>query len=186
MHRLPKTSSDSGPVNWLRPSTTYTRRRLSTGKYFRPTNATRALLGVSDIKPDNILLDDEGHAHLTDFNVAIHYSERRLHTSVAGSMAYMAPEVLARKFHRSIIMINTAHHMIFSGKGYTWHIDYWSLGVTMWEMLFHRRPFDGKSSEKLTASIVQASLKLPSNAHDICSPEGHHLLQSVSVLGSSC
>jgi len=50
----------------------------------------------SDIKPDNILLDAHGHVHLTDFNVAIHYSERRLHTSVAGSMAYMAPEILAR------------------------------------------------------------------------------------------
>lgn len=48
----------------------------------------------SDIKPDNILLDARGHAHLTDFNVAIHYSERRLHTSVAGSMAYMAPQVV--------------------------------------------------------------------------------------------
>lgn len=48
-----------------------------------------------DIKPDNILLDSEGHVHLTDFNVAIHYSEKRLHTSVAGSMAYMAPEILA-------------------------------------------------------------------------------------------
>ena len=55
-------------------------------------------LFVRDIKPDNILLDDMGHAHITDFNVAIHYSERRLHTSVAGSMAYMAPDILASKF----------------------------------------------------------------------------------------
>lgn len=54
------------------------------------------ILTCSDIKPDNILLDAQGHVHLTDFNVAIHYSERRLHTSVAGSMAYMAPEILAR------------------------------------------------------------------------------------------
>lgn len=45
----------------------------------------------SDLKPDNILLDERGNAHLTDFNIAIHFSERRL-TGVAGSMAYMAPE----------------------------------------------------------------------------------------------
>lgn len=44
---------------------------------------------TSDIKPDNILLDEKGHAHLTDFNIAVHFTERRALTSVAGSMAYM-------------------------------------------------------------------------------------------------
>lgn len=49
------------------------------------------LFPSSDIKPDNILLDERGNAHLTDFNIAVHFGERKL-TGVAGSMAYMAPE----------------------------------------------------------------------------------------------
>lgn len=42
-----------------------------------------------DLKPDNILLDEKGNAHITDLNIAVHYSERRMLTGVAGSMAYM-------------------------------------------------------------------------------------------------
>ncbi|CAA7265535.1 unnamed protein product [Cyclocybe aegerita] len=106
-----------------------------------------------DLKPDNILLDAMGHAHVTDFNVAIHYSERRLHTSVAGSMAYMAPQVVNKK-------------------GYSWQIDWWSLGITAYELLFHKRPFDGRNSEKMTQSIMKDSLQFPEDATTRCSDHG--------------
>ena len=96
-----------------------------------------------DLKPDNVLLDAMGHVHLTDFNVAIHYSDRRMHTSVAGSLAYMAPEIFARK-------------------GYTWCVDWWSLGVVAWELFFHRRPFDHRTSERMQAAILKDPIKLPS------------------------
>jgi len=113
-----------------------------------------------DLKPDNILISEAGHAHLTDFNVAIHYSERRLHTSVAGSMAYMAPEVIGRK-------------------GYTWYIDWWSLGVTAYELLFQKRPFDGRTTEKMTNSITKDLLTFPDDALSKCSPDGMNFLTSL-------
>lgn len=100
--------------------------------------------------------------HSTDFNVAIHYSERRLHTSVAGSMAYMAPEVVGKR-------------------GYTWNIDWWSLGVTVYELLFHKRPFDGRNAEKMTDSILNDSLEFPGDAKSKCSPEGIKLVRGVSL-----
>lgn len=96
------------------------------------------------------MLDSDGHAHLTDFNVAIHYSERRLHSSVAGSMAYMAPQVVGRQ-------------------GYSWQIDWWSLGVTAYELLFNKRPFEGRTSDKMRNAIMKDPLVFPDDAPQRCS-----------------
>jgi serine/threonine kinase 32 len=106
-----------------------------------------------DLKPDNILLDEKGHAHITDLNIAVHYSERRLLTGVAGSMAYMAPEVLTKK-------------------GYTYTIDWWSLGVCAYELIFGKRPFRGKTNSDLTHAITRESLRFPEDAQSKCSREG--------------
>ncbi|KAL4063180.1 kinase-like protein [Scleroderma citrinum] len=111
-----------------------------------------------DLKPDNILLDARGHAHLTDFNIAVHFSERRPLTGVAGSMAYMAPEILAKR-------------------GYTYTIDWWSLGVCAYELLFGRRPFRGKTNTELTHSISRDHLRFPEDADRKCSRAGIQALK---------
>ncbi|UZJ53834.1 hypothetical protein CBS101457_003154 [Exobasidium rhododendri] len=105
-----------------------------------------------DLKPDNVLLDEKGHAHLTDFNIAVHFSTRRPLTSVAGSMAYMAPEVLAKR-------------------GYLSSVDWWSLGVMAYELLFGRRPFRGKTNSALTHSILNDRCNFPDKVETIVSAE---------------
>ncbi|KAJ3318019.1 hypothetical protein HDU76_000955 [Blyttiomyces sp. JEL0837] len=95
-----------------------------------------------DLKPDNVLLDENGHATLTDFNIAVRYRDEKPLTAVAGSMAYMAPEVLSRK-------------------GYFNAIDWWSLGVVAYELIFGQRPFRGKTNEELTQSILEDHISIP-------------------------
>ncbi|PWN98461.1 kinase-like protein [Tilletiopsis washingtonensis] len=113
-----------------------------------------------DLKPDNVLLDEKGHAHLTDFNIAVHFSPKRPLSSVAGSMAYMAPEVLAKR-------------------GYLSTVDWWSLGVTAYELLFGRRPFRGKTNSALTHSILHDRCPFPENVDSIVSREGMSAIRAL-------
>ncbi|TKY89623.1 hypothetical protein EX895_001408 [Sporisorium graminicola] len=113
-----------------------------------------------DLKPDNVLLDEKGHAHLTDFNIAVHFSPRRPLTSIAGSMAYMAPEVLTKR-------------------GYLSSVDWWSLGVVAYELLFGRRPFRGKTNSALTHSILNDRCTFPENVETIVSRETVSCIKSL-------
>ncbi|KAF3492336.1 Serine/threonine/dual specificity protein kinase, catalytic domain [Arthroderma uncinatum] len=93
-----------------------------------------------DVKPDNILLDSEGHVHLADFNVASDFKPSKPLTSRSGTMAYLAPEV-------------------FQGGGYISNVDWWSLGVTFYECIYNKRPFEGRSHNALSEAIMRSQPK---------------------------
>uniref|UniRef100_A0A1A9ZY29 Protein kinase domain-containing protein n=1 Tax=Glossina pallidipes TaxID=7398 RepID=A0A1A9ZY29_GLOPL len=80
-----------------------------------------------DVKPDNILLDSCGHAHLTDFNIATRLAKDGLACSMSGTKPYMAPEVFMCALDELA--------------GYTFPVDWWSLGVVAYEMRANIRPF---------------------------------------------
>ncbi|KAK9760077.1 Serine/threonine kinase [Basidiobolus ranarum] len=94
-----------------------------------------------DIKPDNILLDQAGHAHLTDFNIAIVYNDKPL-WSRSGTYNYMAPEM-------------------FSAHGYSTTVDWWSLGVVFYEAIYGQRPFTFDNVEKVREAIQLAEIPFP-------------------------
>ncbi|MBN3281408.1 ST32A kinase, partial [Polyodon spathula] len=74
-----------------------------------------------DIKPDNILLDEQGHVHITDFNIAAQVKEEMRATSVAGTKPYMAPEMF--------------QPFVGGCASYSFAVDWWSLGITAYELL---------------------------------------------------
>ncbi|KAL6078591.1 hypothetical protein STEG23_020827, partial [Scotinomys teguina] len=83
-----------------------------------------------DMKPDNILLDEHGHVHITDFNIAALLPKETRITTVAGTKPYMAPEMFSSR----------------KETGYSFAVDWWSLGVTAYELLRGRRPYHIRSS----------------------------------------
>ncbi|PBP25756.1 protein kinase C-like protein [Diplocarpon rosae] len=95
-----------------------------------------------DVKPDNVLLDSEGHVHLADFNVASDFTPGKPLTSKSGTLAYLAPEV-------------------YKGTGYSTGADWWSLGVLFYECIYNKRPFEGSSQSTLAALITNAKPKFP-------------------------
>ncbi|KAL3422026.1 hypothetical protein PVAG01_06182 [Phlyctema vagabunda] len=95
-----------------------------------------------DVKPDNVLLDSEGHVHLADFNVASDFIPGKALTSKSGTLAYLAPEV-------------------YKGTGYTSGADWWSLGVLFYECIYNKRPFEGSTQTTLAAQITRANPKFP-------------------------
>jgi serine/threonine protein kinase len=111
-----------------------------------------------DLKPDNILLDQEGHVMLTDFGlskqeVSEYFTGAK---SFCGSVAYLAPEMLKRMGH---------------GKAVDWYL----LGVVLFEMLTGLPPYYAESKEELFKNIETAPLHIPSNV----SQEAKSLLKKV-------
>jgi len=73
---------------------------------------------------------------------------------------------------------------VLAKRGYFATVDWWSLGIVAYELLFGKRPYRGKTNSSLTQSILKDHIKFPDNAEQIVSPEGLDLLKGVSV--SSC
>jgi serine/threonine kinase 32 len=131
----------------------------------------------SDLKPDNILLDGKGHAHLTDFNLAVHYSDDRLLTNHVGSMAYMGTS-FSVSLVGEIIYFTAPEALV--KKSYNYTIDWWSLGICAYELLFGRRPFCGGTNCDLIKSITQDPLKFPEDRGKQCSRDSLLCLKEVS------
>ena len=97
-----------------------------------------------DLKPENVLLDSEGHLLLTDFGlskVALEDDEERAN-SVLGTIEYMAPEVVR-------------------GEGYDFAVDWWSLGAIGFDLLTGSPPFGGNNHAKIQQNILKQKLQLP-------------------------
>lgn len=99
-----------------------------------------------DIKPDNILLDKDGHARLADFGSCIklsNISSDGICTIAVGTPDYISPDVLkAMEGDKR------------SGRLYDCDVDWWSFGVVIFESLFGETPFYAESLAETYSKIM--------------------------------
>ncbi|QDS75134.1 cAMP-dependent protein kinase catalytic subunit [Venturia effusa] len=108
-----------------------------------------------DLKPENLLLDRHGHLKITDFGFAKEVPD--ITWTLCGTPDYLAPEVVA-------------------SKGYNKSVDWWSLGILIFEMLCGFTPFwDGGSPMKIYENILKGKVKYPPYIH----PDAQDLLMKL-------
>ncbi|XP_077461053.1 cAMP-dependent protein kinase catalytic subunit PRKX [Stigmatopora argus] len=93
-----------------------------------------------DLKPENILLDREGHIRLTDFGFAKKLSDRTW--TLCGTPEYLAPEVI-------------------QSKGHCRAVDWWALGILIFEMLAGHPPFFDDNPFGIYQKILAGKLDFP-------------------------
>lgn len=71
---------------------------------------------------------------------------------------------------------------VLAKRGYFETVDWWSLGVVAYELLFGKRPFRGKTNSSLTQAILKEQMKFPENADTLVSAEGMDCIRGVGVL----
>jgi serine/threonine protein kinase len=133
-----------------------------------------------DLKPENIMFDERGHIKLTDFGLSefsineniknyklkfskfdrLSLNNNNKHSSkVYGTENYLAPELI----------LGTKH-----GK----EVDYWALGVIIYELLLGDPPFLADNKDKVFDNILERRINWPSGANSL-SQEAHDIIEGL-------
>ncbi|EPE31275.1 Protein kinase-like (PK-like) [Glarea lozoyensis ATCC 20868] len=109
-----------------------------------------------DLKPENILLDYSGHIALCDFGLCkLDMKDEDRTNTFCGTPEYLAPELLL-------------------GQGYTKTVDWWTLGVLLYEMLTGLPPFYDENTNEMYRKILSEPLHFP--GPEIVPPSAKDLL----------
>ena len=96
-----------------------------------------------DLKPENVLFDEDGHVKLTDFGYTKKLRGPNDTTDTfCGTPYYIAPELL-------------------TGEDYSKSVDWWSLGCVMYEMLVGISPFYNENADLTYKAILKSEVQFP-------------------------
>ncbi|XP_058109947.1 phototropin-1 [Magnolia sinica] len=125
-----------------------------------------------DLKPENVLIQGNGHVSLTDFDLSCLTSCKpqlllpNAHEKKKQHKGQLPPIFIAEPMRASNSFVGTEEYIapeIITGAGHTSAVDWWALGILLYEMLYGYTPFRGKTRQKTFANILHKDLKFPAS-----------------------
>ena len=98
-----------------------------------------------DLKLENIMIDEKGYLKLIDFGLAKIVKNNEVTMSFCGTPEYLAPEMVV-------------------GKGHGKAVDWWAVGVLIYEMLIGITPFYNRSRNMMLLKIQSSKIIFPDKA----------------------
>ncbi|KAL2358283.1 serine/threonine-protein kinase-like protein nrc-2 [Cryomyces antarcticus] len=123
-----------------------------------------------DLKPENILLHQSGHIMLSDFDLSKQSDPGGVPTMIIGrngATATSLPTIDTKSCianFRTNSFVGTEEYIapeVIKGCGHTSAVDWWTLGILMYEMLYGTTPFKGKNRNATFANILRDDVPFP-------------------------
>ncbi|WEW60925.1 serine/threonine protein kinase, AGC [Emydomyces testavorans] len=126
-----------------------------------------------DLKPENILLHQSGHIMLSDFDLSKQSGPGGAPTMIVGrngTSASSLPTIDTKSCianFRTNSFVGTEEYIapeVIKGDGHTSAVDWWTLGILIYEMLYGTTPFKGKNRNATFANILRDEVPFPDHS----------------------
>ncbi|KAK5815639.1 Pkinase-domain-containing protein [Linnemannia elongata] len=144
-----------------------------------------------DLKPENILLHQTGHIMLTDFDLSKQSYPAGEPTIVKHALPSMPPAIDTKSciaHLRTNSFVGTEEYIapeVIKGNGHTSAVDWWTLGILIYEMLFSSTPFKGRDRNATFSAILEREVIFPTPSTSSSTPSSSNPNHSNSYTGTA-